>query len=140
MHLPGRIQSAGPATRAIDLGSVRAGSLYALSLSVKDPKQIQANDAVRVTVKDSQGEVESKWLHAADLDFYLTLRPRSAGPVTVSLSSPSSISIPEISASMSRILQPSTALPRNTHLKRGVIAASPNGTWQRSEEHTSELQ
>ena len=123
-------QSAGPATRAIDLGSVRAGSLYALSLSVKDPKQIQANDAVRVTVKDSQGEVESKWLHAADLDFYLTLRPRSAGPVTVSLSSPSSISIPEISASMSRILQPSTALPGNTHLKRGVIAASPNGTWQ----------
>src|ERR1035441_103429 len=59
-------QSAGPATRAIDLGSVRAGSLYALSLSVKDPKQIQANDAVRVTVKDSQGEVESKWLHRSE--------------------------------------------------------------------------
>src|ERR1017187_6831451 len=123
-------QTATPSVRTIQLGAARPGALYALSLGVKDPAQLQGNDAVHVTVKDAQGEVESKWLHAADLDFYLTLRPRSAGPVTVSLSSPSSISIPEISASMSRILQPSTALPGNTHLKRGVIAASPNGTWQ----------
>ncbi len=83
-----------------------------------------------MTVKDAQGEVESKWLHAADLDFYLTLRPRSAGPVTVNLSSTSSIPSAEISASMSRILQPSTRLQSVLHLNRGVIAAAPNGTWQ----------
>ena len=121
-------QAALPAQRSIHLGSGRPGSLYALSLGVKDPAQLQGN--VRVTVKDAQGEVESKWLHAADLDFYLTLRPRSAGPVTVSLSSTPSIPSAEISASMSRILQPSTRLQGALHLERGVIAAAPNGTWQ----------
>src|SRR5580692_11533357 len=72
--------------RSIQLGTARPGSLYAVSLGVKDPAQLRGDDAVRVTVKDAQGEIESKWLHAADLDFYLTLRPRAAGPVTVSLS------------------------------------------------------
>ena len=82
-------------------------------------------------MKDAQGEVESKWLHAADLDFYLTLRPRSAGPVSVKLSSAPSVHVPEISASLSRILQSSATLPgKIPHLDRGVIAAAPNGTWQ----------
>ena len=80
-------QTAAPAVRTIQLGAARPGSLYALSLGVKDPAQLQGDDAVHVTVKDAQGEVESKWLHAADLDLYLTLRPRSAGPVSVNLSS-----------------------------------------------------
>ena len=62
------------------VGAARPDALYALTLGVKDPAQLQGNDAVCVTVKDAQGEVESKWLHAADLDFYLTLRPRSGGP------------------------------------------------------------
>ena len=124
-------QAATPPERSIQLGTARPRSLYALSLGVKDPARLQGNDAVRVTVKDAQGEVESKWLHASDLDFYLTLRPRSAGPVTVSLSSTSLIPTPEISASMSRILQSSTSLLGSAaHLNRGVIAASPNGTWQ----------
>ncbi len=117
--------------RSIHLGTARPGSLYALSLGVKDPAQLRGDDAVRVTVKDAQGEIESKWLHAADLDFYLTLRPRAPGPVTVSLSPTSSIPTPEISASMSRILQPSTSqLGSAPRLERGVIAASPNDSWQ----------
>src|SRR5579863_503405 len=59
-------------TKSIQLNpSARAGELYALTLAVKDPAQMQAGDAVHVTVKDAQGEVESKWLHPADLDFYL---------------------------------------------------------------------
>ena len=124
-------QAAAPAVRTIQLGAARAGSLYALSLGVKDPAQLQGDDAVHVTVKDAQGEVESKWLHAADLDLYLTLRPRVAGPVSVNLSSPAAMRVPEISASLSRILQasaaPSGSLPQ---LDRGVIAAAPNGTWQ----------
>ena len=124
-------QTATPSVRTIQLGAARPGALYALSLGVKDPAQLQGNDAVHVTVKDAQGEVESKWLHAADLDFYLTLRPRSAGPVSVNLSSAPSVHVPEISASLNRILQ-SSATPSGKiqHLDRGVIAAAPNGTWQ----------
>ena len=44
---------------------------------VKDLTQLQGTDAVKVTVNDAQGEVASKWLHSADLDFYLTLHPRA---------------------------------------------------------------
>ncbi|MGD0631434.1 MAG: hypothetical protein ABR987_19060, partial [Terracidiphilus sp.] len=76
-------QAATPSARSIKLGSAHPGSLYAITLGVKDPAQLQGSDSVRVTVSDVQGEVGSKWLHAADLDFYLTLRPRAAGPVTV---------------------------------------------------------
>src|ERR1017187_6703927 len=123
-------QTATPSVRTIQLGAARPGALYALSLGVKDPAQLQGNDAVHVTVKDAQGEDESKWLHAGDLDFYLTLSPRSAGPVSVNLSSAPSVHVPEISASLNRILQ-SSATPSGKiqHLDRGVI---------RSEEHTSE--
>ena len=104
-------QTAPPSVRSIKLGAARPGTLYALTLGVKDPAQVQGNDAVRVTVNDAQGAVESKWLHAADLDFYLTLRPRAAGPVTVSLASASAEHLPEISATLSKILQASAAVP-----------------------------
>ena len=125
--------TATPSERSIQLGNASAGSLYALSLAVKDPTLLQGTDAVRVTVRDAQGEVESKWLHAADLDLYLTLRPRSAGPVTVSLSSSSSASIPEISSRLSKILQPVVQHGNAPDLNRGVIAASPNGTWREAQ-------
>jgi HEAT repeat protein len=124
-------QTATPSARTIKLGTARPGSLYGITLGVKDPVQLQGNDSVRVTVSDAQGEVGSKWLHAADLDFYLTLRPRVAGPVTVSLSSSSAAHDPEISATLSKILQVSPGLPgKIAAVKRGVIAAVPNGTWQ----------
>jgi hypothetical protein len=77
--------------------------------------------------------VESKWLHAADLDFYLTLRPRAAGPVTVSLSSSDSTA-PEVNATMAKDPQPAAPLPgKAPDMKRGVIAAAPNGTWQNAQ-------
>ncbi len=124
-------QGATPSPRLIKLGEVRPGSLYAITLGAKDPAQLQGNDSLRVTVSDAQGEVGSKWLHAADLDFYLTLRPRAAGPVTVSLSSGSGTRDPELSATLSKILQPSAGQPGNfAAVKRGVIAAAPNDTWQ----------
>ncbi len=63
-------------------------------MAVKDPAKLQGSDAVLATVKDAQGVIDSKWLHTADLDFYLTLRPRAAGPVTVSLSSPTTVTSP----------------------------------------------
>ncbi len=119
-------QSASPAGRTIPLGEARTDAAYAITVSVKDPAQIQDGDAVRVTVNDQKGEVESKWLHVADLDFYLTLRPREAGPVTVNLSAVGAAHIPEISATM-RAVPDASAGGRQS---RGVIAAAPNGTWQ----------
>jgi len=98
---------------------------------VKDPAQFLANDSVFVTLSDARGVVGSKWLHAADLDFYMTLRPRVAGPITASLSSASGAHDPEISAALSKILQVSTDEPdKSTVAKRGVIAAAPNDTWE----------
>src|SRR5580698_1849777 len=127
-------QTPPPSVKSIKLAAVHPGSLYALTLGVKDPAQLQGNDSVQVTVNDAKGEIESKWLHPADLDFYLTLRPRAEGPVTVSLSSASGGQTPEISTALSKILQASTAPPGSApDLKRGVISAAPNGTWQNAQ-------
>jgi HEAT repeat protein len=126
-------QTASPAGRTIPLGPARADASYAVTVSVKDPAQIQKNDAVRVTVNDAKGEIESKWLHVADLDFYLTLRPREAGPLTVNLSPAGGAQIPEISATMSRIPDPSGSAASSARQNRGVIAAAPNGTWQNAQ-------
>src|SRR5271156_2268846 len=127
-------RTATPSARSIKLGAARLGSLYAITLGVKDPVQLQGNDAVQVTVSDAQGVVGSKWLHAADLDFYLTLRPRAAGPVSVSISSAGGVHDPEISATLSKILQVSVG-PRgeSAAIKRGVIAAAPNDSWQNAQ-------
>ena len=123
-------QGSAPATHTIRLGTARAGSLYAVTLGVKDPAKLQGNEAVRVTVSDAQGVVESKWLHAADLDFYLTLRARAAGPVSVNLVSASPGREPEISATLRKMLE----APAGMAVKRGVIAAAPNDTWQNAQQ------
>lgn len=126
-------QTAPPSARTIKLASVRPGTLYALTLGIKNIAQLQGNDAVRVTVNDAQGEVASKWLHTADLDFYLTLRPRASGPVTVSFSNSPSVPAdhpPEISATLSKILQRSGESGGFPGVERGVIAAAPNDSWQ----------
>ncbi|HUD66314.1 MAG TPA: hypothetical protein VMQ17_17135 [Candidatus Sulfotelmatobacter sp.] len=127
-------QTAPASARNIKLASAHAGSLYALTLGVKDLTQLQGTDSVKVTVNDAQGEVASKWVHSADLDFYLTLQPRAAGPVTVNLTSGSGTQIPEISVTLSKILQGTAALPRGVaDFKRGLIAAAPNGSWQNAQ-------
>ena len=113
-------QAPPPAVKDIKLGAAKPGTLYAMTLAVKDPTRLQGNDAVLATVKDAAGVIDSKWLHTADLDLYLTLRPRAAGPVTVSLSS--SGAVPEISTSLRKILEAAAA--------PAIIAAAPNDTWQ----------
>ena len=127
-------QTTPPTVREIPLGVARPDALYALTIAVKDPAQLQGNDAVLATVKDAQGEVASKWLHTADLDFYLTVRPRAAGPVTVSLSAASTIHVPEISATWRKIPQAPAPLAGNAADGRtGVIAAAPNDSWQNAQ-------
>jgi hypothetical protein len=46
-------QAAPASVRKIELGAARPGSLYALTMGVKDPVQLQGNDAVHVTVNDA---------------------------------------------------------------------------------------
>jgi len=124
-------QGVAQSAHTFKLGAARAGSLYAITLGVKYPAQLQGNESVQVIVSDAQGVVGSKWLHAADLDFYLTLRPRASGPVTVSLSSASGAHDPEISAALSKILQGSAGeVGKSAVVRRGVIAAAPDDTWQ----------
>lgn len=123
--------SAPAKTRTIELTPVRPDSLYALTVAVKDPAVLQAKDAVHVTVKDAAGEIDSKWLHPADLDLYLTLKPRAAGPVTVSLSSASGSSLPQIAAALTRIPEGMSAAA--SRIRRGVIASAPNGNWQQAQ-------
>ena len=124
-------QSNSQNVREIHLGKVRIDALYALTVWVKDPAQLQGSDAVLVTVNDASGEVESKWLHAGDLDFYLTLRARAAGLVNVALSAPDTVHIPEIGATLRPV--PLSSLPEAAHSERlglGAISASLNRTWQ----------
>ncbi len=119
-------QAPPPNVKDIKLGDARPGTLYAMTVAIKNPAQVQGTDAVLATVKDAQGVIDSKWLHTADLDFYLTLRPRAAGPVTVTLSS--SAPAPEMTTALKKILQ-APNLPTDNQTP-GVIAAAPNGTWQ----------
>src|SRR5579864_2069331 len=99
----GRTVQAAPTGRTVSLGAARGGEMYAVTVSVKDPSQLQGSDAVHATISDAQGEIESKWLHPADLDFYLTVRPRGDGPVTVNLSPASDAHLPEVTTSMRAI-------------------------------------
>ena len=118
--------------REIHLGRVRPDALYALTVWVKDPAQLQGNDAVLVTVSDASGKVETKWLHAGDLDFYLTLRPRAAGQVERFPFRPRQ------QCTCRRWAQRCTPFPRRrlpaaahaADQQPGVIAAAPNSTWQ----------
>lgn len=126
-------QTAQAAGRTIDLGAAREGSRYAVTVSLKDPAQVQGDDAVHVLLSDAQGEVESKWLHSADLDFYLTLNPRAAGPVKVNLSGSPGVRIPDVVATMKRVLEPAVEANSGTKSHRGVIASAPNGTWENAQ-------
>jgi hypothetical protein len=127
-------QEAPAATRTIKLNDASPQKLYALTVWTKDLTQLQGKNSVKVTVNDAQGEIASKWLHPADLDFYLTLRPRARGPVTVSLNSASGEQVPSIDATLRTILQASSPSGKTADLSRGVIAAAPNDTWQNAQQ------
>ena len=114
-------QAPPPNTRDIKLATAQLSSLYALTVSIKDPAKLQGNDAVLATVKDAQGVIESKYLHTVDLDFYLTIRPRAPGPIMVSLSS--AAPLPDVTTQLKKIPQSDGSLS-------GLVAAAPNGTWQ----------
>ncbi len=106
----------------IELGKGEPGTLYAVTVSVKDPAQIEAAQSIQVSVSDAAGAVAEKRLHNQDLDLYLTLRPRQAGPVYATLHSNSGQALPELTSVMRPI--------PHSRSNGAVIAAMPNGTWQ----------
>ena len=110
-----------PPNRSIVLGEGAAGSLYAVSITVTDPAQLRDDGAVQISIGDGSGPVATKWIHAQDLDFYLTLRPRSTGPVTAILHGVVK-DTPPITTAFQRIPE--------THSDAAVIATMPNDTWQ----------
>jgi HEAT repeat protein len=107
----------------IDLGSGEPGALYAVTVAIKDPGQFHSKESVQVSLSDARGVVSEKRLHNQDLDFYLTLRPRTAGPITAALSAAPGQTLPQVTAVMHRVSQKNGSEP-------GVIAAMPNDTWQ----------
>ncbi len=119
-------QSSGPgsaeSTQRIVLGDANAGSLSAITIALKDPAELQGDRSIHVSISDSRGLVAEKRLHAQDLDFYLTLRARGAGPVTAMLEDSTGGKIPAIVALMRPIKSDSSS--------GGVISAMPNDTWQ----------
>ena len=124
-------QSISQNVRKIHLGRVHPESLYALTVWVKDPAKLQGNDALLVTVDDASGEIGSKWLHSADLDFYLTLHPRAPGQVNVTLSAPAKVRMPDVGATLHLVPQaPAPGAAHAADKQPGVIAAAPNNTWQ----------
>ena len=105
----------------IDLGKAQSGSLYAVTVAVKDPAQLQSGKSIAVSISDAQGVVAQKRLHAQDLDFYLTVRPRENGPVSADIRPASGEGLPRLQAVMHEIPQSAS--------EPAVIAALPNDTW-----------
>lgn len=104
------------------LGEGAPGSLYAVTIAVKDPAQLPAESAYLVSIADSQGSIAEKWLHAQDLDLYLTMRPRTRGIVTATLHGvPEHAPVP-VTVAFHRIAE--------SESDTAVIAAQPNDTWQ----------
>ncbi len=112
------------------LDEARSGALYALTFSVKDPAQVQGQNAYQIVVSDGLGVIGSKWLHAGDLDFYFTFQGRSAGDVTAKISSATSARVPDISSSMRVIPEALVKAAGTNSLERGLVAAAPNNSWQ----------
>jgi hypothetical protein len=115
-----------PTERRIDLGMLHPDSLYGITVSVKDAAAIQDKDSIHVTIADAAGPVTAKWLHSADLDFYLTLRPRAPGRGSVLLTATPGSAIPALEVTANRIPMASKGEP-------AVIAAYPNADWHHAQ-------
>ena len=115
-------QTSSPSERRLVLGRAESGSLYAVGISLKDPAQLSDKETIQVSIADPSGIVAEKRLHAQDLDFYVTIHSRAAGPITATLHASSGARVPELTAAFHAIPQKPS--------EHAVIAAMPNSTWQ----------
>ncbi|HEX4808553.1 MAG TPA: HEAT repeat domain-containing protein [Bryobacteraceae bacterium] len=116
---PSSSPSNSPEQRIV-LGKAETGSLYAITVAIKDPAAFTNQRPIEVRLSDAQGVVAKKYLHGQDLDFYLTMRPREDGVATVELKAAAGETLPAIVTSFDRSSTAST--------KSAVIAAAPNNT------------
>lgn len=127
LHLP-----AGWTLRALASGdetplkSLKAGELYSLTVSVKDPAAVTGAAEIRVQVEDGAGALLEKTLHAGDLDLYLTLRPRANGAGAVRLRRNEAARSLEVAVDLRPIRRQGTPA--------AAIAAQPNSNWQQAQE------
>lgn len=110
----------------IDLGMMRPGSLYGITVSITDPAEVQGASSVHAAIGDASGQVADKWLHSGDLDFYLTLSPRAPGHGWVTLSAASGTTMPRIAVTARR-------MRTGTGPEPAVIAAYPNSDWRHAQ-------
>jgi len=110
--------------RRLILGDAKPEHLYGVTIAIKNPVDFR-NKSIGVSVSDAEGVVATKHLHSQDLDFYVTIRPRAAGPLTVSLQAGAGEILPEITTAFNPI-------PTGSG-DPGVIAAMPNDTWQNAQ-------
>lgn len=114
----------------IVLGQARSGERYAVTISLPDPAKVNGNEAFHVIVADAQGPVAEKWLHAADLDFYLTLQPRASGRVVATVESAPGVTVPALDTAFRQMpVRQAAETGRESQRHQGVIAAAPNGDW-----------
>jgi HEAT repeat protein/putative sister chromatid cohesion protein len=114
-----------PISKEIVLGQAHAGSLHGVTVSIKDPSQLQGQESIHIAISDAKGEVAEKWLHTADLDFYLTVRPRASGAVKLKLESTDILALPALTTAFQPVPEPRSGGANEP----AVISAYPNGTW-----------
>ena len=108
--------------KRLTLGAANRNSLYAVTVAIKDPAQLQTGQSILVSVQDARGAVAEKRLHAGDLDFYLTVRPRESGSVIATIKTESGEKVPELTSAFQQV--------PGAGAKSAVLAAMPNSTWQ----------
>ena len=127
----GRAADSGSEHRQIVLGQAEAGSLYAVTVSISDLAQLQNGESVHVSMSDATGPVIDKYLHAADLDLYFTVKARARGAVTARLDATPGTAIPALFTSFRPVTQGKLDTAKSPI---GIIAAEPNSTWQTAQD------
>jgi HEAT repeats len=120
------IRGTGADGDEVRLRGLKAQQLYAVTVYFKTLAQVSSSAEVSVQIADAAGPLVQKTLHAGDLDFYVTLRPRASGDGVVRLErkSPASKN-PPVEVECRPIL--------TSNNQEVVVAAQPNGTWQQAQ-------
>src|SRR5687768_11385299 len=79
------VRGLGAEANDFPLKGLEAGKLYAVTVSVDSLYRMTGVIEIEASISDARGPVATKTLHAGDLDFYLTLRPRVSGTGSVKL-------------------------------------------------------
>src|SRR5687768_13959238 len=79
------VRGLGPDGNDFPLKGLEVGKLYGVTVSVDSLYRMVGAAEIEASISDARGPVATKTLHAGDLDFYITLRPRVSGTGAVKL-------------------------------------------------------